>query len=264
MCMCVSESVGVDCPRPSVVRACRRSHTFGTSRYARCAAFASCPVSWKRPRPTLSLYYDKRRSGRLAIPKVSCHGAGRKRTRRKEKIHSPAHTLCCRPAAMSTEILAAWFSSPLGLASHALISSMLAGLIWTIQVVHYPQFADVGTAHFPRYEAEHTRRITMLVGPLMLAELTLAAGLCYAPPPPGLIAAPQWVPAAGFALLVIIWMSTALLQVPEHSTLSKGFDATAHGRLVNSNWIRTLGWSARAMLAMWMLLPPQPAEFGNS
>ena len=149
--------------------------------------------------------------------------------------------------------------SPMGLAAHAMMTAMLAGLIWTIQVVHYPMFADVGSGHFAYYEQEHTRRITWLVLPLMVAELTLAAGLCFAPLD-SMAAAPSWVPGAGFALLVVIWGSTGLLQVPEHTVLSKGFDAASHARLVSTNWIRTLGWTVRAVLAMWMLLPPLPTH----
>lgn len=41
--------------------------------------------------------------------------------------------------------------------------------------------------------------------------------------------------------------STALLQVPCHSILAKGFDATAHERLVNTNWIRTICWWASVL-----------------
>ena len=36
--------------------------------------------------------------------------------------------------------------------------------------------------------------------------------------------------------------------------LAQGFDARAHRRLVNTNWIRTVAWSLRALLASWMLL----------
>jgi hypothetical protein len=35
--------------------------------------------------------------------------------------------------------------------------------------------------------------------------------------------------------------------------LAQGFDAAAHDRLVQTNWLRTLGWTARAALAAWMV-----------
>jgi hypothetical protein len=54
-------------------------------------------------------------------------------------------------------------------------------------------------------------------------------------------------------LVVVIWFSTFLLQVPCHTRLSQGFDAQIHAQLVSTNWIRTLAWSARAVVAMGMI-----------
>ncbi|MEM1030883.1 MAG: hypothetical protein AAGN82_11060 [Myxococcota bacterium] len=58
---------------------------------------------------------------------------------------------------------------------------------------------------------------------------------------------------AGLALVVIIWGSTALIQVPAHSALSGGFDEGAHARLVATNWIRTVAWFIRSGLVVAML-----------
>ena len=54
-------------------------------------------------------------------------------------------------------------------------------------------------------------------------------------------------------LLVIIWVSTAFIKVPEHVRLEKAFDAAAIRRLVLTNWIRTIAWTARAGLALALL-----------
>ena len=61
-----------------------------------------------------------------------------------------------------------------------------------------------------------------------------------------------WLVWAGVILLAGIWMSTALLQVPCHETLAKGFDADVHHRLVSTNWIWTVAWSLRGLLVLWM------------
>jgi ABC-type microcin C transport system permease subunit YejB len=58
---------------------------------------------------------------------------------------------------------------------------------------------------------------------------------------------------AAAALLAIIWASTAFLQVPIHNALTNGFDAQAHARLVDTNWIRTLAWTARGIFALYFL-----------
>ncbi len=64
----------------------------------------------------------------------------------------------------------------------------------------------------------------------------------------------DWLALAGAVLLAIIWASTALLQVPAHSRLERGFDAHVHRRLVRTNWIRTVCWTARGVVALTMWL----------
>jgi len=132
----------------------------------------------------------------------------------------------------------------------AFASLALVGLIWCIQVVHYPLFAAVGRAEFPRYEADHARLITLVVGPLMLAELAAALWIAVVRP----AGVPGWMVWVGLGLVAAIWLSTAAIQVPCHAKLAAGFDAEAHARLVSSNWIRTVAWTARGVLALAMLV----------
>ena len=58
----------------------------------------------------------------------------------------------------------------------------------------------------------------------------------------------------GIGLVVLIWLSTAFIQVPCHEKLVKGFDPDAYKRLVQSNWIRTVAWTARGVIVTWMLV----------
>jgi hypothetical protein len=53
--------------------------------------------------------------------------------------------------------------------------------------------------------------------------------------------------------LVVIWLSTLLLQVPQHNTLGAGFDDAAHRTLVLTNWLRTAAWTLRSLLVLWMV-----------
>ena len=123
----------------------------------------------------------------------------------------------------------------------------LAGLIWTVQVVHYPLFAGVGADRFTAYESAHARLITLVVGPAMLAELAAALALLAARPR----AVPAWAAWACLGMLAAVWISTAAIQVPLHAKLSRGFDPAAHGELVGTNWIRTACWTGRAALLAW-------------
>ena len=131
----------------------------------------------------------------------------------------------------------------------AFASLAMTGLSWCIQVVHYPLFAAVGRDEFTRYEADHARLITLVVGPLMLVELATALWLA-AVRPAGI---PAWMTWAGLALVAAIWTSTAAIQVPCHARLAAGFDAEVHARLVSSNWIRTVAWTARGVLSLAMI-----------
>lgn len=128
------------------------------------------------------------------------------------------------------------------------VTCYLTGLIWTIQMVHYPLMAQVGTDQFGRYERLHAAAITPVVGPAMLAEAALAAWLLLQRPP----MVPAWMAWAGAVLVLMIWAVTFGVSVPCHGVLAQGFDAAAHGRLVHSNWIRTVGWTVRAALCLWM------------
>jgi hypothetical protein len=140
---------------------------------------------------------------------------------------------------------------PLLLLLHAAATLFMTGLIWFVQIVHYPLFASVGRADFAAYEREHTRRTTLVVGPVMLVEALAAIALLAARPSPA-----AW---SGLGLLAVIWISTAFLQVPQHNILGFGFDPAAHARLVQTNWLRTAAWTARALLALGLLRRYLPA-----
>lgn len=124
----------------------------------------------------------------------------------------------------------------------------MVGLIWCVQLVHYPLFARVGKEGFAAYEAAHSRLITLVVGPPMLLEASTTALLLFFRPP--VIRLSEAL--LGAALLALIWLSTMFLQVPQHTVLSSGFDARAHNFLVRSNWLRTTAWSLRGLLVLWM------------
>ena len=132
---------------------------------------------------------------------------------------------------------------------HATAASYMTGLIWFVQVAHYPLFPRVGTDAFVAYERSYTPRVGVVVMPVMLAELALSGWLWWAAPPE---LAP-W-PLLGLALLAVVWASTFLLQVPCHRALSTRADLAVMRRLVRTNWLRTVAWSLRAALGVGLLL----------
>ena len=134
------------------------------------------------------------------------------------------------------------------LLAHLAATLYMVGVVWFVQVVHYPLFSRVGPEKFSLYSEAHSRLTTYVVGPPMLTEAATALLLVFR--------RPEGVPLAaaltGLALVVVVWLSTALLQVPHHTTLGSGFDRRAWSGLVLSNWVRTVAWSARGGLVLWM------------
>ncbi len=132
---------------------------------------------------------------------------------------------------------------------HAAATCYMCGVIWFVQLVHYPLFAGVERGGFIAYQREHVRRTGWVVGPAMLAEGASALALCLMLPN----ALSPLVAWGGLALLAAIWLSTFLWQVPCHNALLDGFDQERHAWLVRSNWLRTALWSVRAVLALYAL-----------
>jgi hypothetical protein len=138
---------------------------------------------------------------------------------------------------------------------HAAVTLAMTGLIWFVQIVHYPLMARVPAEAFVDYERQHTQRTGWVVGPLMFIELGTAVVLIVRPPE-AIDVGLAWT---GLALLSVIWLSTILLQVPCHRRLERGFDAAVVRRLIHTNWIRTTAWTARSVVALIMLLAGRPA-----
>lgn len=131
---------------------------------------------------------------------------------------------------------------------HAAATLYMAGLIWFVQVVHYPLLAQVGPAEAAAYEREHTRRTAWVVAPPMMLEFATGVLLIWVRP----AGVSNLQVGIGLGLLAVVWLSTQFLQVPCHNQLSRAFDPATHRRLVATNWIRTACWSLRGLLVLWM------------
>ena len=125
----------------------------------------------------------------------------------------------------------------------------MVGLIWFVQIVHYPLLSQVGREHFRRYEMDHQRLTSCVVGPLMLLELVTAIALLWLSPTE-LGSFSVWL---GLILIASIWLMTYSIQVPQHAALVLSYDPSVQRRLVAGNWYRTAAWTARGMLVLWMV-----------
>ncbi len=128
-------------------------------------------------------------------------------------------------------------------------SLFMMGLIWFVQLVHYPLMKFVDSTRFADFSQAHQHRTTWVVAVPMLVELAAAVGLLLSSPWKR-----QSVPyLASLALLAVIWIATVARQMPLHRQLLCGYDAACIQRLVTSNWVRTISWSLRSILLGWLL-----------
>lgn len=135
------------------------------------------------------------------------------------------------------------------LAAQAFATLMMVGVIWMCQIAHYPLFADVG-ARLPAYQVRNRVRTTYVVGPPMLVE-AITALLVLILLPTGV---PMWAAWLGIALVAVCWITTFVRSVPAHERLTAAYDEDALAQLVRTNWIRTVAWTARGVLVLWMLV----------
>lgn len=136
---------------------------------------------------------------------------------------------------------------------HLAATLLMTGSIWFVQIVHYPLMDAVGAENFTEYHRRHQDLTSYVVGPVMLFELTTAIALLYL----GWQSSVSNWALANLVLLGVIWASTFLVQVPCHERLAKGFSREAHRRLVNTNWIRTVAWTSRSALLLFIFISPK-------
>jgi len=126
-------------------------------------------------------------------------------------------------------------------------SFFLCGLIWIVQLVHYPFFIYASNEKFEEAMGFHRKRISLIVIPVMFAELLSSFWLSL------FSSTYTNVHIAGFIVVLLIWGVTFTTQVPLHGKLSQSYDRHVINKLVRSNWIRTLLWSTKSMIGIWLL-----------
>ncbi|MCI5073054.1 hypothetical protein MRY82_08980 [bacterium] len=114
----------------------------------------------------------------------------------------------------------------------------MTGLIWFVQVVHYPLFALIEPSCFPHYAKKHQWLTSFVVGPIMLIEVFSAMWLFIQ----------YHFFLLNLVMLIGIWLSTAIFQIPLHGRLAEHFDRDIIHSLVRGNWIRTFLWTLKSIV----------------
>ena len=126
----------------------------------------------------------------------------------------------------------------------------MVGVIWFVQIVHYPLLSIIPVESASSVAVEHQRRTGLVVGaPMFLEGVTTLMLLVMVPS--GVAWFVPWL--AGIPLAVALG-ATIFLSVPRHERMAKQPDPQVGRELVSTNWVRTIAWSLRGVIVAGMVL----------
>ena len=123
----------------------------------------------------------------------------------------------------------------------------MTGLIWTIQLVHYPSFHHIKIDKFSQFEGFHSNRISWIVLPVMSVELLTAVVLIF------LLTESLILIGVNFLSVAAIWLITLHVSARIHTKLMSGYNESLVNQLIFTNWARTFLWSARSVFLIFFL-----------
>ncbi|MDA0371984.1 MAG: hypothetical protein O3C62_10905 [Actinomycetota bacterium] len=141
--------------------------------------------------------------------------------------------------------------SPVVVLVHLIATWFMVGLIWTIHFVHYPLFAEVGDATYLAFQAAHVDRIgKLLLLPWATEGITVAMILLVAiTNRDRRLLTPAVIGALAMGVVLVV---SGFWSAPAHGELADGFDPAVHDRLMTADLVRTLAWTVRGGVAVWI------------
>lgn len=127
----------------------------------------------------------------------------------------------------------------------SLISGVyMCGIIWVVQLIHYPSFKRIKNEEFVLFHKQHTTVMGLLVGPVMVTELVSAFWL--------ITLSVNTFSVLHLLAVILLWILTFFISVPLHNRLTQNFDENAINRLIATNWPRTLLWTSKTIITgLW-------------
>jgi len=116
---------------------------------------------------------------------------------------------------------------------HLLSTSSMVGVIWIIQLLHYPSFHYINNANYSTFQDFHMNRVSFVVVPIMITEFFSGILLVF-------IFTTFFLFKILFVMLASIWIITFLFFTKLHHSLTKGYDKNIINKLVKLNWLRTV------------------------
>jgi hypothetical protein len=126
---------------------------------------------------------------------------------------------------------------------------MMVGVIWFVQLVHYPLLAVVPVESASTVALDHQRRTAWVVMiPMTVEGFSTLALMKWVPE-----GVATWMPWANGVFLAIALGCTVLLSVPRHARMAENPTPTIGRELVLTNWPRTIAWTICGLLTAIML-----------
>lgn len=124
-------------------------------------------------------------------------------------------------------------------------------LIWLVQLVIYPSFCHYPSDALKTWHKVYTKRVTLVVLPLMFGQLLLNLF--------NVISASSPLNVLKLVLILMAWLLTFGIFVPLHTAVDKeqGKElASLTKKLVRKNWYRTIVWSVVLVIEVLQVITP--------
>ena len=129
---------------------------------------------------------------------------------------------------------------------HIISTSIMVGVIWVIQLVHYPSFKYVNESDYIIFQKYHMSNISNIVFPVMFTELITALIILF-------FGEKSLFFVLSLICLFLIWVMTGVLFTKYHSILKEGKDLTIIEKMIKANWIRALLWTMRLIMILFVI-----------
>ena len=123
-------------------------------------------------------------------------------------------------------------------------NSYLVSLVLMTQFITYPTFLNIDKDKFSDYHRKYVNNISFIVAPVMLIELLTLSLIAYF--------SSEFLIIKSLFLLLVIWLTTFFIMIPSHNRISKSFNIKEIKSLINYNWIRTILWSFKLLVIIFL------------
>ena len=123
-------------------------------------------------------------------------------------------------------------------------NSYLVSLVFMTQFITYPTFLHIDKDKFSEYHRKYVNNISFIVAPVMLIELLTLSLIAYF--------SSEFLIIKSLILLLVIWLTTFFIMIPSHNRISKSFNKKEIISLTNYNWVRTILWSFKLLLIIFL------------